>query len=355
MKKYLVFTSCAVVLCCGVLIYQNSRRETENAIQFPISSSQIQVSSRLLASWSCGDSTRSATFSRDDKWLLLGSSSTDIYRTSNWSLFRTLSGTGEADFSPDGTLVAASNATHQSSGMGDNAPGVGIWRLGDGKRLQILNDSSGLYDAVGVWGPVAFSPDGHQILTLGEDPNTRWRPFVGGTTEATTYRDIALKVWDVPTGKRIKVLPGPSWGAYLSASVAWVRTSTRGAGQFEPRHFREGSQFCQLPDRTLSVQIHHNESLLIKDLTTKSLVRSIPFGGQVSAAALSPDGALVAGGSAGNVCMIKIWRVADGKLLAKFEGKGHKTGAIAFAPDGKKLIVVGRGDSSSDIAAVYAL
>ncbi len=316
----------------------------------------VEVSPQFLTSWIGSARTGNAKFSRDGKLLLLGSNGTDVYRTSDWSLVRTMGGHDGADLSPDARLVAAWVEE-----------GVAIWRLRDGQRLKLLNDKSGIVSKVGVWGPVAFSPDGRRLVTLGEDPNTKWTPDGGypgaAITEAAFNRQIAMKVWDVSSGKRLKVIVGPWTSAYSNSKpVAWVRTSTRKNGKFEPRSFYRGDGICQLPNRTLSVRIHWEGYLSVEDLTTKQLIRNIPFGDGIGAAALSPNGALVASGGDGRnngsdspLGVIKIWRVADGKLLAKFEGKGHKTGAIAFAPDGKKLIVVGRGDKSSDITAVYAL
>ena len=328
---------------------------------------RVEVTPKLLASWDCGAWTQNATFSRNDKSLMLGSSLTEIYRTSDWSLERTLRGSSGADFSPDGQLVAASNAAPQVNAARENAPGVGIWRLRDGKQLRLLNDKSGVIDVVGAWGPVAFSPDGRRLLTLGEDPNTKWSPDGGdpsaAITEGSFLRRISMKVWDVSSGERLKVLPGPGWGGGSGAWVTWVRTSPRRRSNFEPRFFSGGDGVCQLPDRTLGVRIHWQGYLSVEDLTAKQLIRNIPFGNRILVAAISPNGALVAsggdgqnGGSQSTFGIIKIWRVADGKLLAKFEGKGGSARAITFSRDGKKLVVVGRSNSSSDgIAAVYAL
>ena len=367
MKKYLVFTSCAVVLCCGALIYQNSRRkrgdEIINLAQSAAGSSQNKISIKFLASWDCDAWTRNVTFSRDDKWLLLGSFPTEIYQTSDWSLFRKLRGQDAADFSPDGTLVAASNAAPQKNSPQENAPGVGIWRAADGRQMRLLNDKSGLDSAVGAWGPVAFSPDGRRLLTVGEDPNTTWRPGWGSNTEASTIRQIALKVWDVSSGQRLQVLPGPNRGVNADTpSVAWVRTSPEREGKFEPHYFNGSDGICQLFDRTLVVQIvGGRQKLAIKDLTKKQLIRDIAVGETMRAAALSPDGKWVVSSWSGQFVgsnrrrgTIAIWRVSDGELLAKFETESVSTRAITFSGDGKTLVVVG-GSDTNGIASVYTL
>jgi WD40 repeat protein len=58
--------------------------------------------------------------------------------------------------------------------------------------------------------------------------------------------------------------------------------------------------------------------------------------GWVRALAVSPDGKTLA--SCGNDCLVKLWSVADGRLLAAFGGHTRHVYDIAFHPDGKSMI-----------------
>ncbi|MBD0372746.1 MAG: hypothetical protein ICV60_18020 [Pyrinomonadaceae bacterium] len=77
----------------------------------------------------------------------------------------------------------------------------------------------------------------------------------------------------------------------------------------------------------------------IWDVKSGRLLQTIHGAGEVSALALSPDGKLVAAGVELN--SIKLWRVADGKLLWSINPQGdsnHSISTLLFSPDGQMLI-----------------
>jgi WD40 repeat protein len=55
----------------------------------------------------------------------------------------------------------------------------------------------------------------------------------------------------------------------------------------------------------------------------------------VNAVAFSPDGKTLTSGSAGNT--LKLWDVANQKLLVTLDGHSSSVNAVAFSPDGKTL------------------
>lgn len=81
----------------------------------------------------------------------------------------------------------------------------------------------------------------------------------------------------------------------------------------------------------------------IWDVKSGRLLRAVRDAGKVSALALSPDGTLVAAAVEPNA--IKLWRVADGKLLWTINPQGdsnHSVQQLLFSPDGQMLLA-GRG------------
>lgn len=103
---------------------------------------------------------------------------------------------GDFALSSDGRRAAvvayASTAT---------ASKAALWDAQTGRNIGTLADGSG------VFGPLDFSPNGRQIVTVGEDP--KWVPPSGGPfTEASYAHNLTLKIWDVAARKRLHVLPG---------------------------------------------------------------------------------------------------------------------------------------------------
>lgn len=86
--------------------------------------------------------------------------------------------------------------------------------------------------------------------------------------------------------------------------------------------------------------------VVIWDVNTGLEVRRLQgHQGGVGTLAFSADGTLIASGVSEQnaIARIKIWRVADGQLLQTLDG--HVTGvvnALAFSPDGRKLLSCGR-------------
>ena len=58
--------------------------------------------------------------------------------------------------------------------------------------------------------------------------------------------------------------------------------------------------------------------------------------GWIRSMAVSPDGTLVA--SAGNDTVVRIWSIADGKLVSEFKGHTRDVYSVAFHPEGQVLL-----------------
>ena len=127
----------------------------------------------------------------------------NLRSTDDWKSKGTLPGYVDFAWAPNSRFLAIQNV------------GVDIWDVRTHRIISNLADGSGMDGAgnkggAGVFGPMIFSVDSSKITTLGEDPSSKWRLMEDDTnTDASFMRRLAIKVWNVSDGKRLKVQPGP--------------------------------------------------------------------------------------------------------------------------------------------------
>lgn len=102
------------------------------------------------------------------------------------------------DFSPDGRMIA----TSQSAGYYEADGRVFLRNARTGKLIKTLRGAGG------ADGPVLFSPDGKQLAATGKPPG--WTPPAGDFGDSGYPINFAVKVWDVRTGKCVRVIEGNS-------------------------------------------------------------------------------------------------------------------------------------------------
>jgi WD40 repeat protein len=141
---------------------------------------------------------------------------------------------------------------------------------------------------------VAFSPDGEQLATIGDD----------GTTI----------IWDANTGKEFLRLPGTT----------------------KPSDLYTEQRIAYSPDGKLLAACDSNQLKLYDPDSGKLILALSGHKSDVISVTFSADGKYLATGSVDTA--VHIWDAASGKLLRVLEGHSAPVGGLAFSPDQKLLL-----------------
>ena len=243
---------------------------------------------------------------------------------------------GSIAFSPDGTRLAS----------GDWNGFVKVW---DVRTRQLLRTfEKNLY---GV-NAVAFSPSGNEVAVGGKDywsfklvdaaSGRTIRKFEGheGEIHAVAFspdgRLLAAgdgrgltKLWDIASGRLVRDLAGHGQAV---RAVAFT------------------------PDGRQVLTAGFDTSIIVWDVATGSVARHLTgsaiwrFAQKLTGSgperhedvfislAISPDGKWVASGSWGSIRNVKLWDLAQGKLVRVLDGLSDSVQAVAFTPDGRHVV-----------------
>src|SRR5262249_54511299 len=236
-------------------------------------------------------------------------------------------------FSRDGKLLAAGGVRGR----------IQLWDVATGKEPNLPPASDSLRS-------VAFTPDGEKLVSWGSRTGVPgdgeaiifWNPSSG--RELGRFSDYTAKVSSVALSPQGKIAAVGTW---LDTKISLVDLATGKKlrelpdSHYGPMAFTSDGQILLTADYNPPV-IH-----LWQVATGKELRQMRGHRGPVGGLALSPDGKTVASLSRDNRDdpTIRLWDFATGKELRRIEFAPFSVTSIAFLPDSKSLVSVGHREA----------
>ena len=229
-----------------------------------------------------------AAFSPDGHYLALGGGLLRMWdlTTNEEVLVKALIAGGVA-FSPDGKWLAVAPGAPAPEGVKAKAAPIILLSAPKWKKAGEIGDTA--------CAKIVFSPD--------------------SKTLAAECYGAQVQVWSVPAGREKPAL-----------LKKW---------QFQEEHFNPGG-IAYSPDGKLLAAKDVSGAFTIWSMPDGAMLQHIDrHGGDVTALVFSPDGKRIASGSFDQT--VKIWRVADGALYRTIAA-GDQVCSLAFSPDGHYVI-----------------
>ncbi len=241
----------------------------------------------------------------------------------------------DVSLSPDGTRLAV--------GWMDGR--VDLWDVPGRRLLRALTERRQ------PPAHVAFSPQ-RNLLAASSEPKVVSLYDLDSGRDSILWRAPDQGEWRVidlsfsPDGSKLVISAGSRSGLgdpVWVVDVASAQIESRHPAPYSVGGFLGGARLS--PDNrrlylARSDRSNSRVSIQCLDLTTgKELWQTEPHRDLgLSALALSPDGRLLASGSAYEDPTIRIWEAATGRLVARLDGHSGWVGKLAFSQDGQRLI-----------------
>ncbi|KDN44347.1 hypothetical protein RSAG8_05611, partial [Rhizoctonia solani AG-8 WAC10335] len=285
-----------------------------------------QIDQASLAVWALDCPIRSASFSADRKYIVIGDDSgrISVQHSHNGEPLITFQAHREvvssASFSSDASLIVSSSYDHT----------VCIWKVSDGSLAS--RPFRGHTDRVNS---VAFSPDGMHLASGSDDSTIRTWATRGasdcqsildghisavrsvmfspdGVKLVSGSNDHTICIWDTLNNILLRSLRGHT------GSIACVRFSPCGT------FIASGSH-----DRTIRVWDTHNGTPICS-----------PFQGHsnlITSIAISPEGERIVSGSLDRTVLV--WHIKSGEIMAgPFAGHTGPVRSVEFSADGARIV-----------------
>ena len=352
------------------------------------------------------DSTESIAFSSDGKHLLTGSEDQTIklWDAADGTEVKTYLGhaanVGAVGFSPDGGHFA-SGSSDRTLRIWDVATGEQIMRYqtgnpvawlsfsNDGQRIATFGGTSidvwesrgssdvhRLRHGTGVW-DCAFSPDGRNIASCGVDGTVRiwdvatgkllrvlhgheavvksvsWHP--DGDFIASAGFDQTARLWDARSGQSIATfsIPGqrlitadfsPDGGQLACGTFSrsiWIFNVASGRRIQRLLSDKPLSSLAWAPDGGSLLSGHADDTATLWDLRTGEMLQTLNAGR--FGIAFTPRGnQLIAGGADGSVRLCDVSRPGETRVIGRHQGEVQ---SLAVSPNGRRTISGGYHDA----------
>lgn len=204
---------------------------------------------------------------------------------------------------------------------------------------------------------IAWSPDGQTLASTFNETIRLWDIRTGelrpmrrhtdviysvawspdGQTLASASRDQTLRIWDIETKKMILERKGHSGGIHNIVEAGRLRRTLKG---------HSGSVYSVVwsPDGELVASGSADETVRLWSVNSGELYRTLlGHSNRVYSVVWSPDGQTIASGSRDQT--LRLWDVGIGKLRRTLKGHSGSIYSVAWSPD-RKLLASGAGDET---------